>query len=105
MTLICSIRLKIESSFLFLLTKLPILVACKTDVMKNKLFILAVAAFIFASCNKEYACNCSNPATGEENQMVFRTNQESHAERLCDDLQTRTRNAIPEKSGYTCTIQ
>lgn len=72
--------------------------------MKNVL-ILAVAAFIFASCNKVYECNCSDPATGEENQMSFQTNQQSHAERLCDDLQTRTRDAIPEKSGYNCTIQ
>lgn len=75
-------------------------------IMKMKRFlILAAATVIFASCNKNYVCECVDPATGEENQMTYRTNQESHAQRLCNDWQTRTQTAIPEKSEYSCKIQ
>lgn len=71
----------------------------------KKVLILAVATVMFASCTKDYTCNCTEPVTQETNQMVFKTNKESHAKRLCDDWAIRVRTAITDKSAYDCKIQ
>lgn len=70
----------------------------------KKIFILAATTVLFTSCLKQYTCTCVDPATAEENKMTYQTNKESHASRLCNDWQTRTRAAIPEKVRYTCTL-
>lgn len=71
----------------------------------KKVLILAVATVVFASCTKDYTCNCTDPATDETNQMVYKTNKESHAKRLCDDWAIRVRTAIPEKGSYECKLK
>jgi len=71
----------------------------------KKLSIMAFATLIFASCSKDYTCDCVDPKTKETNQMVFKTNKKAHAYRLCDDWATRVRTAIPEKNTYDCKLK
>ncbi len=71
----------------------------------KRMLLLAMATVVFASCSKEYTCDCVDPETNETNQMVYQTNKKAHATRLCDDWQSRTRTAIPTKNKVTCTIQ
>ncbi len=71
----------------------------------KKILILASATVIFASCTKEYVCECNDPATEEKGEMTYRTNQESHADRLCEDWATRQRSVFPEKDKLTCVIK
>lgn len=71
----------------------------------KRILILASATIIFASCSKEYTCDCVNPETDETNQMVFLTNKKAHATRLCDDWGTRIRAAVANKDQVTCTIK
>lgn len=70
----------------------------------KKLLVLAIAAFVFSSCNKIYECNCVS-VSGLENNMTYQTNQRAHAKRLCDDWQTRIRTAIEGQSETTCTLK
>lgn len=71
----------------------------------KKILVLAVASFIFASCNRVYDCKCSDPLTGEENQMSYQTNSKSHARRLCNDWETRVNTAITDKERVSCVLQ
>ncbi|MCB0700977.1 MAG: hypothetical protein KDC11_14090 [Chitinophagaceae bacterium] len=70
----------------------------------KKVLIIVAASITFASCTKNYSCDCESKATGETNQLLFKTNSKSHANRLCDDYASRVRNAIVEKSDYTCKL-
>lgn len=71
--------------------------------MKNILFI-AIACFAFASCTKDYTCSCVNPGTQETNSLVFKTNNKSHATRLCNDYADRVQNAVTDHESYSCTL-
>lgn len=71
----------------------------------KKFLILAAATVIFASCTKEYKCECSDASSTEKSEMTYWTNQKSHAKRLCEDWATRQRSVFPEKEKLTCTIK
>ena len=75
------------------------------NMKMKKFLIVAAASVVFASCTKDYTCSCTNPGTTETNEMIFKTNRKAHATRLCNDWETRTRTAIPEKSEYDCKIK
>lgn len=71
----------------------------------KKLFYIVVASVIFTSCTKDYNCSCESKNAQETNQLVFKTNNESHATRLCNDYENRVRLSIAEKRDYNCEIK
>ncbi len=71
--------------------------------MKNVLLI-AAASVLMVSCAKEYNCNCESENLTETNQLIFKTNSKSHANRLCDDYASRVRNAEIDRDDYNCTL-
>lgn len=71
----------------------------------KKFLILAAATVAFASCSKNYTCKCNNPTTGEENSMVYQSDQKSHAERLCRDWEARVVAGVPDNIKTTCSIK
>lgn len=71
----------------------------------KKFIAIALVSVVFASCSKNYDCNCTDSSSGEENQLTFRTNSKSHATRLCDDWSQRQKAAVPDKKDVVCTIK
>lgn len=71
----------------------------------KKLLILAATTVIFASCTKEYVCECNDSISEEKSEMTYWTNQKSHARRLCEDWASRQRSVFPDKDKLTCTIK
>ena len=70
----------------------------------RKFLYVAAASVLLTSCVKEYKCECEVTATGETNQMLFRTRNKAHATRLCSDYETRVKDAVVARKTYTCKL-
>jgi len=88
--------------FLFLCLYLPyiriIFLTDKTFLRMKKLFILmAMVAFVFTSCKKDYTCTCTSDTTGVDPIVYNYDNfKKSDAEDACD--------ALNNVAGVTCVL-
>lgn len=71
----------------------------------KRFIILAAATLAFASCTKDYTCECVTPETNQTIEMPYKTNRKAHASRLCSDWQGRQRSAVAGQENVTCKIK
>lgn len=95
--------LKIALFYTFV-NKLPILALLNIQVIMKKFLVIAASVLIFSSCTKDYSCDCASETTGVTDQLTFKTNRKSHAERLCNDYANNIRNSVTDQEDYTCDL-
>lgn len=68
--------------------------------MKKIVVIAVVGLFVFASCKKDYTCDCS--VSGQTLTISLNDYKKKDAESACDDAETTYKNA---DANASCTLK